>query len=57
MLELIHKHYPAPRLRQLAHAVSVAVLALAAPGLAHAQAALDGAGALDAVIVTGARGT
>ncbi|MEG1327827.1 MAG: TonB-dependent receptor plug domain-containing protein, partial [Janthinobacterium sp.] len=62
MLELIHKHYAAPRLRQLAHAVSVAVLALGAPGASHAQAAPDNAGALaaaplEAVIVTGARGT
>ena len=44
LLALIQKHYPAPRLRQLAHAVPVAVLALAAAPL-------------DAVIVTGARGT
>ena len=62
MLELIHTHSPAPRLRQLAHAVSLAVLVLGAPGVAHAQAAPDSAGALagaplDAVIVTGARGT
>ena len=62
MLELIHTHFPAPRLRQLAHAVSLAVLVLGAPGVAHAQAAPDSAGALagaplDAVIVTGARGT
>ncbi|MED5615872.1 TonB-dependent receptor plug domain-containing protein [Janthinobacterium sp. P210005] len=62
MLEPIHKHDPAPRLRQLAHAVSVAVLLLGAPGVLHAQAAPDGAGALaaapyDTVIVTGARGT
>ena len=62
MLELIAKQDPAPRLRQLTHAVSVAVLVLGASGAAHAQAAPDGAGALadaplDAVIVTGARGT
>jgi iron complex outermembrane recepter protein len=62
MLELIAKQDPAPRLRQLVHAVSVAVLALAAPGASYAQAVPDSAGALagaplDAVIVTGARGT
>ena len=51
MPELIHKQEPVPRLLQLAHAISLAVLVLGAPGAAHAQAPLD------TVIVTGARGT
>lgn len=48
----------APRLRRLAEAVSVAVLLLAQVGNAHAQVSADtAANPLDAVIVTGARGS
>ena len=61
MLQLIHKPGPAPRLQRLSQAVSLAVLVLAAPGAAHAQAVpggdgVPGASPLDTVIVTGARG-
>ena len=49
-------------MRPLAQAVTAAVLALALPALGHAQAAPAdegalAAGPLDAVVVTGARGT
>ncbi|MFZ4876365.1 TonB-dependent receptor plug domain-containing protein [Janthinobacterium sp. Mn2066] len=48
----------APRLRRLAQAVSVAVLLLAQPGIALAQVTAEAAASpLDAVIVTGARGS
>ena len=61
MLELFCRERAAPRLGPLAQAVSAAVLLLAMPGAAQAQAAAgDGvlaAAPLDAVIVTGARGT
>ncbi|MFM2087744.1 MAG: hypothetical protein RLZZ237_2613 [Pseudomonadota bacterium] len=51
-------HPSAPRLRRLAQAVSVAVLLLAQPAIALAQVSAEAtASALDAVIVTGARGS